>query len=174
MSDGVRPTANIKPNPLRAFIVSPKNIATKTYGSAFSAHPLLYRAQRAKPSGLGFLPPVIRRAPVARRTAWLLAIGARNKGLPALLGNRLYKRRTISMQPTPDRKVRSAIDGCVENIGSIEVGIPAYDGVFKMALEQRRRLIEPLRNPKPPHKLLRQYQPSIVRHLAPRIALQME
>src|SRR3972149_4245338 len=152
MSDGVRPTANIKPNPLRAFIVSPKNIATKAYGSAFSAHPLLYRAQRAKPSGLGFLPPVIRRAPVARRPAWLLAIGAWNKGLPALLGNRLYKRRAVGIEPTPDRKVRSCIDGCVENIRAVKVGIPAHDGVSKMALEQRQRLVEPLCHPKPPHK----------------------
>jgi len=46
--------------------------------------------------------------------------------------------------------------------------------IGRVALEQRQRLVQPLRNPKPPHKLLRQYQPSIMRYLAPWIALKME
>src|SRR3990170_90651 len=108
------------------------------------AHPLLDRAQRAITSLLGFLSAVVRCAPAARGTASLLAISAWNKGLPILLGNRLDKRRTILIQPTPDRKVRSRIDGLVEDIGSIEVGISSYNGVSKMALDQRQHLLESL------------------------------
>ena len=46
--------------------------------------------------------------------------------------------------------------------------------VGRMTLEQPQRAIQPLRHSKPPHKLLRQYQTSIMRDLASGIALQME
>src|SRR5919109_1973838 len=43
-----------------------------------------------------------------------------------------------------------------------------------VALEQPQRAVQPLRDAKPPDKLLRQYQTSIMRDLASWIALQME
>jgi hypothetical protein len=46
--------------------------------------------------------------------------------------------------------------------------------IRRMPLEQPQTLIETLRNPKLPHQLLRQHQTAIVRHLAPRIGLQMQ
>src|SRR5262245_16022588 len=46
--------------------------------------------------------------------------------------------------------------------------------IGRMTLEQVQRLVQSLRDPKPPDKLLRQYQPPVMRDLAPRIALQME
>ena len=46
--------------------------------------------------------------------------------------------------------------------------------IRRVPLEQPQTLIEALRNSKPPHKLLRQHQAAIVRHLAPRLGLQMQ
>ena len=46
--------------------------------------------------------------------------------------------------------------------------------VGRVTLEQHQRLVQPLRYPKPPHKLLRQHQPPVMGHLASWIALQME
>src|SRR5438093_6945721 len=43
-----------------------------------------------------------------------------------------------------------------------------------VALEQPQRAVQSRRHPKPPHKLLRQHQSSIVRHLATWIALEMQ
>ena len=100
----------------------------------YLAHPLLYCAQLAKPSGSGFLLAAVRRAHVTRRPARLLPIGSRNKGFPTLFGNRLDKRRTVLIEPTPDRKVGSRINSFVVNIGSVKVAIPTHDSVYKMAL----------------------------------------
>src|SRR6266568_4859649 len=46
--------------------------------------------------------------------------------------------------------------------------------VGRMTLEQSQRAIQPLRHSELPDKLLRQYQTSVMRHLASGIALQME
>jgi hypothetical protein len=46
--------------------------------------------------------------------------------------------------------------------------------VRRVSLEQLQRLVESLSNSKSPHKLLRQDQAPIVRHLAPRVALQVQ
>src|SRR6266508_256865 len=108
------------------------------------AHPLLYCAQRAKPSIFGFLSAPVRRAHVTRRPASRLAIGSRNKGLPTRLQNRLHQRRTVGIEPPPDRKVGSPLDGFVVNIGSVKVGIPTYEGISKMALDPRQHLFKSL------------------------------
>ena len=46
--------------------------------------------------------------------------------------------------------------------------------VGRVALEQPQRAVQALRDPKPPYKLLRQCQTSIMRDLASWIALEME
>src|SRR5271166_5011223 len=43
-----------------------------------------------------------------------------------------------------------------------------------MPLEQPQTLIQALRNPQPPHQLLRQHQSPVVGRLAPRVGLQMQ
>lgn len=46
--------------------------------------------------------------------------------------------------------------------------------IRRMPRKQPQALIEALRNPKTPHELLRQHQATVVRHLAPRIGIQMQ
>src|SRR5688572_13784047 len=106
------------------------------------AHPLLDRAQPAIPALSRFVAATIRCAPVTRRLASLLTLGSRHKGRPALLRNRLHQRRTLGINPSANRKVRSLIHDGVENVRAVKVGIPTHQGVAKMTLNPRQHFFE--------------------------------
>src|SRR6267142_5311322 len=106
------------------------------------AQPLLYGAQPAKPALSRFLAPPVLRIHMTRRPASLRALGSRKKGLPVLLPNGLDQRCTLGIYPSPNRKVRSLIDGSIENIRTVKVGIPTYQGVSKMAPNPRQHLFK--------------------------------